>query len=176
MTRSQFVIMEHKAKRAGLHFDLRFRMPNSNMWASFAVPKGVPTEPGKKALAIRTKDHTRRGALITGNIEDGYGAGYLKLWDSGPCVIQIYTTFHIAIEFNGKKIAGLYHLISTARAGDKNKKQQSYFLFKGKIVTEGTGMISRIPSGGIAEDTEEGVDELTGSDLPWDLTPRIVGK
>ena len=26
--KSEFVIMEHQAKKAGLHFDLRFVMPN----------------------------------------------------------------------------------------------------------------------------------------------------
>ncbi len=177
MTKSEFVIMEHKAKRAGLHFDLRFKMPKSNMWASFAVPKGIPTEPGKKVLAIRTTDHTKKEALFTGVIDDGYGAGKLNKWDSGRCVILKYSTMHIAIDFKGNKVQGLYHLISTTRAGDKDKK--SYFLFKSKPadkIYEATGMISRIPSGGIVEDTEEDIGELTTPDLPWDKTPRTVGK
>ena len=39
--KSKFVIMEHHAKRAGLHYDLRFRMPNSDMWASFLSSSDV---------------------------------------------------------------------------------------------------------------------------------------
>lgn len=143
MTKSEFVVMEHKAKRAGLHFDLRFRMPSSRLWASFAVPKGIPTEPGKKVLAIRTKDHNRHGALLTGVIDDGYGAGELTRWDGGPCVILKFSDYHMAIEFNGKKVAGLYYLISTSVAGDRNKKQKSYFLFKSKSITQESGITIR---------------------------------
>ena len=38
-TNSYFVVMKHQAKRAGLHYDLRFKIPNSNLWASFAVKR-----------------------------------------------------------------------------------------------------------------------------------------
>ena len=130
MDKSEFVIMEHKAKKAGLHFDLRFKMPKSNMWASFAVRKGVPTNPGQKVLAVRTTDHTRKEALLTGYIEDGYGAGDLKKWDGGNCIIIKYSDSHISIDFNGSKVKGTYHFISTVKAGDKDSK--SYFLFKSK--------------------------------------------
>lgn len=177
MTKSVFVIMKHKAKKAGLHYDLRFRMPNSNMWASFAVPKGVPTKEGKKVLAIRTKDHTKKGALITGRIKEGYGTGTLKVWDIGSCKIIKFTDKYILLDLDGKKVKGKYHLISTIVTGDKDQK--SYFLFKGKTVNkvyEATGMVSRIPSCGMAEDTEEGEDEEITPDLTWDPTPRTVGK
>ena len=83
MTPSEFVIMKHEAKRAGLHYDLRFKMPKSNMWDSYAVRKGVPTEPGKKVLAVKTTLHSRKEALLTGNIKDGYGAG--GKGSSGEC-------------------------------------------------------------------------------------------
>ena len=29
-TQSKFVVMKHEAKRAGLHYDLRFKLPKSN--------------------------------------------------------------------------------------------------------------------------------------------------
>lgn len=157
MNRSEFVIMEHKANRAGLHYDLRFKMPKSNMWDSYAVRKGVPTEPGKKVLAVKTTLHTRKEALLTGNIKDGYGAGNLKKWDGGSCDIIVYSNNHIAINFHGNKINGLYHFINTVKAGDKDNK--SYFLFKSKHINEMCGMISRIPNSGISEDTEEGSSE-----------------
>jgi len=70
-TSSHFVVIKHEAKRAGLHYDLRFKMPTSNMWASFAIRKGVPTSPGQKVLAVRTHDHTRDEALYTGKIKEG---------------------------------------------------------------------------------------------------------
>jgi len=78
---SKFIIVKHEARRAGLHFDLRFKMPGSPNWASFAVRKGVPLESGQKVLAIRTHDHSDEEALFLGTIESGYGAGKLSKWD-----------------------------------------------------------------------------------------------
>ena len=173
MTRSKFIVVEHDAKKARLHWDLRFQMPKSSKWASYAVRKGIPTIPGKKVLAIRTHDHSRAEALFIGTIKDGYGAGKLKKWDDGSCIIHKFSPSHIAIEFKGRKVKGMYHLISTGVV-DKNYKRQTYFLFRGKIVTEVMGMLGRIPSGGLVVDVEMSQDELTSADLPWDKTTRTV--
>lgn len=191
MTPSEFVVMEHKAKRAGLHFDLRFKMPKSNMWASFAVPKGVPTEPAKKVLAIRTTDHTKKEALLVGYIEDGYGAGQLTKWDGGRCVIMKYSDSHIAIDFNGSKVKGNYHMISTTKAGDKDQK--SYFLFKSKSadkIYESCGMVSkenfpdmsggggmgcRVPPADTTETEERDEDDVVHPSLTWSKTTQTVG-
>jgi len=132
MTRSKFIVVEHHAKKARLHWDLRFRMPNSKNWASFAVRKGVPTAPGKKVLAVRTHEHSEKEALYIGTIKDGYGAGVLKKWDSGDCLIHKYGRGHMSIEFKGRKLKGLYHLISTGLMNKKEYKKQQYLLFKGK--------------------------------------------
>ena len=171
MNRSEFVVTEHKAKRAGLHWDLRFEIPKSDMWASFAVRKGVPLNPGTKVLAVRTHDHKRDEALLTGKLDTGYGAGTFKEWDRGTCIIHRYTIAHMAIEFKGKKVKGLYHLVNTGVV-DKNFKGEQYFLFKGKIVNESSGMASRVPSGGIAVDTEEGQSEEVGKRLPWSIVMK----
>lgn len=129
---SKFIVVEHKAKRAGLHYDLRFRMPKSSLWASFAVRKGIPEETGKKVLAVRTHDHTEKEALYTGEIKSGYGAGKLKRWDSGSCIIYKFSNAHISVEFKGRKIKGLYHLVNTG-VMDKDYKSEKYMLFKGRI-------------------------------------------
>lgn len=175
--KSEFVIMEHKAKRAGLHFDLRFVMPNSKNWASFAVRKGVSTEVGKKVLAVRTHDHSREEALITGEIESGYGAGVLKKWDSGSCTIIKYHPSHIVVDFNGKKIKGIYHFINLAMnkgVSGKEFKNQQYWLFKGKVVNEIMGMASRVPSRGECEDMETGPEYDEYNDkLSWTLSDYL---
>lgn len=241
MTRSKFIVIKHDAQKARLHYDLRFVMPKSKNWASFAVRKGLPAQPGTKVLAVRTHDHTDEEALFIGTIKQGYGAGRLTKWDDGQCIIHKYTPGHIILELKGRKFKGIYHMVSTGVMNKKDFKKRSYMLFKSKktvlesyleelgpvgriglgMVTgvplygkgrritpercrqlypnnpgryqacvdsakpateaylnylEGTGMISRIPSGGIAEDTEEGQDERTTSDLSWDKTPRTVGK
>jgi DNA ligase D-like protein (predicted 3'-phosphoesterase) len=176
MTRSKFIVVEHDARRAKLHYDLRFQMPKSSNWASFAIRKGIPTKPGLKHLAIRTHDHSRAEALFTGTIEKGYGAGKLKKWDDGSCIIHKFSPSHIAIEFKGRKVKGMYHLISLV-VMKKKKSANHYFLFKGKVtVKEWMGMISRIPSGGIVDEVELDQSELTSPDLPWDKTTRKVVK
>lgn len=173
MTRSRFVIMEHNANRAGLHFDLRFKMPNSKDWDSFAVRKGVPTLPGKKVLAVRTTVHSEREALLTGKIEQGYGAGTLKQWDSGSCDILKYTDKHIILDLKGRKVKGIYHMLSTG-VMDKKFDKKSYMLFKGKVVAEMMGMAGRVPSGGISVDTEEGQSEEEESDmLIWSISEYL---
>jgi len=130
MTKSKFVVVKHDAKRARLHYDLRFIMPKSKIWASFAVRKGVPTQPGVKVLAVRTHDHTEKEALMFGTIKQGYGAGRLQKWDDGDCIIHKYSPGHISIEFKGRKVKGLYHMVSTGVMNKKEFKKKSYMLFK----------------------------------------------
>lgn len=193
MTKSVFVIMKHDAKKAGLHYDLRFRMPDSTMWASFAVPKGVPTAPAKKVLAIRTADHTKKGALLTGYIKDGYGTGELRVWDLGKCDIIQYSEDRIILDLDGKKAKGKYYLISITKARDA--KQKSFLLFKGKPADKiyensgilskenypdsmGIGMSSRLPPAETSEveSTDQDEDKIKSKKLSWDKTSRTVGK
>lgn len=134
-TTSKFFIAEHHATRAKLHYDLRFKIPNSNMWASFACRKEIPLATGKKILAVRTKDHTSKEAKFTGKIPEGeYGAGTIKKWDSGSCIIEKYLTKHMVINFKGSKLKGLYHLISIRVIEKKRPEGNQYLLFKGKGV------------------------------------------
>ena len=127
MTKSKFVVVKHEAKKAGLHYDFRFKMERSKMWASFAVRKGVPSKPGEKVLAVRTEDHTEKDALLTGVLKSGYGAGKFTMHDSGSCDILKFSDRHISIRLNGKKFKGVYHLFRITDA-----KQKNYFLFKGR--------------------------------------------
>lgn len=168
----QFVVMEHHAARAGVHFDLRFRMPGSMKWASFAVRKGIPLEPGIKVLAVRTTDHTEREALFTGNIRTGYGAGKLIKWDSGFCEVEKYSKEKIILTFRGKKVKGLYYLIQVG--SDKNSNQPTYLLFKGNVMKEvadmmGGGMSSRNPPQETeeVEVNDEIADKQQTKPLPW---------
>jgi len=128
MFKSEFVIVKHEAKKAGLHYDFRFKLDKSDMWASFAVPKGVPEKIKEKVLAIRTPDHNKKDALLTGTLSSGYGAGKFTMHDRGTCEILKYTDRHISIKLNGKKYKGNYHLFYIAKA----TKQKEYFLFKGR--------------------------------------------
>ena len=133
---SRFIVVKHDAKKARLHYDLRFVMPNSKIWASFAVRKGVPEKPGVKVLAVRTHDHDEKEALFLGTIKDGYGAGKLEKFDDGKCIIHKYKSSHMIVEFKGRKIKGIYHLINTGVFNKKDYKKQQYMLFKGNDLKE----------------------------------------
>lgn len=163
ITKSKFIVVEHNAKKARLHWDLRFIMPNSKLWMSFAVRKGIPLNPGQKVLAVRTHDHTKDEALFLGKLESGYGAGTLKKWDDGDCVIHKFKPGHILIEFKGRKVKGFYHLISTGVMNRKEFKNQQYMLFKGKTLNEWMGMVNLTPP----YPTEDLDEDIDGPKLPW---------
>ena len=130
MSSSQFVLMLHNAIRAGKHHDLRIKMPNSNMWASFAFRKEIPkTTKSKKILLFRTNDHTEAEARFTGKISSGYGAGTIKQIDGGSCNIILWKPEKIMIvDFNGRILKGKYCFLVI----DKKNKNQYLFFKKGK--------------------------------------------
>jgi len=197
---SKFIIIKHDANKARLHYDLRFKMPKSKNWASFAVRKGVPTATGTKVLAVRTHDHTPKEALFLGTIEKGYGAGKLEKWDDGSCIITKYSPAHIVIEFKGRKVKGIYHMINVAimrgKKGVKDYKKQGYMLFKGTaklnevlfkkgkfdpgykdiigIYSDKTGMKSGIGSEDVEIDDEQ-ADAQQKKPLPWAM-PKVIYK
>lgn len=135
MKKVKFVIHNHKAIRAGFHQDLRFEDPiKSDHWHSFAVPKSVPLNPGQKVLAIKTHIHSEDEALFKGDIPAGeYGGGNLTLYDQGIAGIKKFTSAHIILYLKGRKINGIYHLISLGNIEETKFKQQQYIMFKSKL-------------------------------------------
>jgi len=142
MTRSRFIVVLHEAKRAGKHHDLRFVMPNSKIWISFAIRKEIPLTPGNKVLAVRTHDHTEEEALFTGEITDGYGKGKLTKWDDGKCEIIKFASKHMIVKFGGRKLKGVYHLVNLGVVNRKYREQHFLF-FKGKEMRENTSFVEQ---------------------------------
>src|SRR2546421_4014855 len=71
-----FVIQQHHARR--LHWDLR--LERDGVLVSWAVPRGLPREPGRNHLAVHTEDHPLEYADFHGEIPAGeYGGGPMTI-------------------------------------------------------------------------------------------------
>ncbi len=105
----RFVVQEHHARR--LHWD--FRLELDGVLKSWAVPKGVPTEPGVKRLAMQVEDHPLSYFDFEGIIPEGqYGAGTVKIWDKGRYVLTLREPRKFHILLKGRKLEGDYRLIN----------------------------------------------------------------
>jgi len=135
---SKFILVCHEAEKRGKHYDLRFEIPNSKLWASFALNDMPPTEPNKRIYIPRTNDHSEESALYVGKISEGeYGAGIIKKIDGGECEIIKYRNSHIIVDFKGKILKGKYHFINVGVYDRKrNYKKKVYGFFKAKDVRQ----------------------------------------
>ncbi|MDH7556869.1 MAG: DNA polymerase ligase N-terminal domain-containing protein [Candidatus Methanosuratincola sp.] len=110
-----FVVHEHHARR--LHYDLR--LEKDGVLKSWAVPKGIPLEKGSKRLAIQVDDHPLEYAGFEGTIPEGeYGAGTVRIWDSGTYEAISWEGGKIEVIFHGKLLSGRYALVRFSRAGE----------------------------------------------------------
>ena len=105
----RFVVHEHHASR--LHWDFRLEM--DGVLKSWAVPKGPPTEPGVKRLAILVEDHPLSYADFQGEIEEGYGKGTVSIWDSGTFELEERSDEVIGVRLEGSVLKGRYKLVFT---------------------------------------------------------------
>src|SRR5919197_4582852 len=111
-----FVIQRHAARR--LHYD--FRLERGGALASWAVPNGVPLEPGQRHLAVHVEDHPLDYASFEGEIPKGqYGAGTVELWDRGTYeLVEEKRDGGLTVRLNGKRLSGLWTLIPAKLSGD----------------------------------------------------------
>ena len=110
---NSFVIQKHRATR--LHYDLR--LERDGVLVSWAVPKGPPTKPGVRHLAIQTEDHPLEYSSFEGNIPKGhYGAGEVVIWDRGRYDLLEWTDKKVSFRLHGSRYDDTeYHLVKTAQ-------------------------------------------------------------
>jgi bifunctional non-homologous end joining protein LigD len=111
-----FVVQRHDARR--LHYD--FRLERDGALASWAVPKGVPLEPGQQHLAVHVEDHPLSYADFAGEIPAGnYGAGTVEIWDRGTYeLLEEKRNGGLTIRLHGEKLDGVWALVPAKLSGD----------------------------------------------------------
>src|ERR671936_2201285 len=111
-----FVVQRHDARR--LHYD--FRLERNGALASWAVPKGVPLEPGQRALAVHVEDHPLDYAQFEGEIPAGsYGAGTVEIWDRGTYeLVEEKRDGGLTVRLHGERLDGTWTLVPAALDGD----------------------------------------------------------
>jgi bifunctional non-homologous end joining protein LigD len=111
-----FVVQRHDARR--LHYD--FRLERNGALASWAVPKGIPLEPGQRALAVHVEDHPLDYATFEGEIPKGeYGAGTVEIWDSGTYeLVEEKRDGGLTVRLHGSKLEGTWTLVPAKLDGD----------------------------------------------------------
>jgi bifunctional non-homologous end joining protein LigD len=105
-----FVIQEHHAR--ALHWD--FRLEHDGVLVSWALPKGIPMDPKRNHLAVRTEDHPLAYGAFEGEIPRGeYGGGDVHIWDQGTYVLEKWRPKEIMVVLHGSRVSGRYVLFPT---------------------------------------------------------------
>jgi bifunctional non-homologous end joining protein LigD len=111
-----FVVQRHDARR--LHYD--FRLERDGALASWAVPKGVPLEPGQRHLAVHVEDHPLDYAGFEGEIPAGqYGAGTVEIWDHGTYeLVEEKKDGGLTVRLHGERLDGTWTLVPAKLSDD----------------------------------------------------------
>jgi len=112
-----YVIQQHAA--TSLHYD--FRLEVAGVLKSWAVPKGLSTDPREKRLAVQVEDHSLGYAGFEGEIGSGYGAGRVIVWDRGTWrslteapAEEALARGHLSVWLEGEKLRGGWTLHRTS--------------------------------------------------------------
>jgi len=111
----RFVIHEHHARR--LHWDLR--LEHDGVLASWALPRGLPPEPGENRFAAHTEDHPLDYVDFQGEIPAGqYGAGEMSIWDAGTFELLKWEPRKVEVALHGKRVNARYALFSIDKGAE----------------------------------------------------------
>jgi bifunctional non-homologous end joining protein LigD len=162
-----FVIQEHHA--TALHWD--FRLERDGVLVSWAVPKGLPTEPKTNHLAVHTEDHPIDYAGFEGNIPEGeYGGGRVMIWDRGTYECEKWTDREVKVVLHGSRVSGRYVLFRTDRLGGKDKRGRDWMVHRMDPPAEGFVPMPELVKPMLAVLREEVPrdDDAYGYEFKWD--------
>ncbi|WP_433554852.1 non-homologous end-joining DNA ligase [Pseudonocardia xinjiangensis] len=121
----RFVIQEHHARR--LHWDVR--LERDGVLASWAVPKGLPTDPDTVRLAVRTEDHPIEYLEFSGEIPAGeYGGGAMTIWDAGTYETEKWNPREVIVRLRGDRATGRFVFIRTERGSGRDTGKDNWLL------------------------------------------------
>src|SRR3954453_5761515 len=107
----RFVVQEHSAR--SMHWDLR--LEHEGTLASWAIPKGIPPDPPRNNLAVRTEDPPPEYLDFHGEIPEGeYGAGTMRIYDRGTYELHKFRDKEVMVTFHGERVRGRYVLFRTS--------------------------------------------------------------
>ena len=162
-----FVIQEHHA--TALHWD--FRLERDGVLVSWAVPKGLPTDPKTNHLAVHTEDHPIDYASFEGDIPAGeYGGGKVILWDRGTYECETWTDREVKVVLHGSRVSGRYVLFRTDRLGGKDKRGRDWMVHRMDPPAEGFEPMPTLikPMLAVLRDDLPGDDAEWAYEFKWD--------
>jgi bifunctional non-homologous end joining protein LigD len=108
----RFVIQEHYARSH--HFDLRLEKDSDLV--SWAVPKGIPTDPKKNRLAMRVEAHavSHLDFEYGTPVEGVPGAARVRIWDRGTYEAEGFGDEMVIVTLRGECLDNRYAIF---RAG-----------------------------------------------------------
>ncbi|HET7354392.1 MAG TPA: non-homologous end-joining DNA ligase, partial [Gaiellaceae bacterium] len=159
-----FVVQRHDARR--LHYD--FRLERDGVLASWAVPKGVPLEPGEQHLAVHVEDHPLEYGGFEGEIPKGnYGAGTVEIWDRGTYeLLEEKRDGGLTVRLRGERLEGTWALVPAHLSGD----EKNWLILRKREDGAAAGAGRRIYRAMLATLT----DELPRGD-GWQFEPKWDG-
>jgi DNA ligase D-like protein (predicted 3'-phosphoesterase) len=99
---------------------LRFPLGKDGLFKSWAIPKGIPDALGIKRLAVQVDDHELTFGDFEGTLPQGqYGAGKIRIWDSGTYEMIEWLPSKITFLIFGKITHGAFMLV---RFSDPNSQ------------------------------------------------------
>ena len=126
----KYLIHHHLARRE--HWDLRLEV--DGVLKSWAVPKEPAPDPKVKRLAVLVEDHALEYGDFAGTIPEGqYGAGEVRIWDSGSyenlrgvSMAAALEQGQVEVRLAGRRLQGAFALIRF------KGQEKNWFFFKMK--------------------------------------------